>query len=410
MQSAINTKGTSTSGKTSPTKAGSTSASTSTLTTVLVGSAVSQTNWSAAVTGSTKPVIQAFLWKSGELIQELNLADATVHYDSTQDVRATAELIVTDPNGTLAPTNMGSPLTPFGSRIQIIAGFDVGSDRIMVSLGWFIIWDMTIDESWQAYTFSDGSSSDVQKGAVIRLQLRDLMQLIIDYKFLAPQNSLKADAWSEIVYLIKKVLPTSIPSWYAPVTTLTTVTYGESRMEAIKGWAAKLNAEPVIDVYGNFTLIQKNPAQTITPTLFAWDSNLTSYTKDLSRDGVYNIVIAKGKDASGNTIVAYSTLKDGPTAWNGPFGPRPITYQNDALSTTAALQTWADSLIATAKTQLTQTVQVSCLPNPAIELGDYATLKLRGSNTTMSGRVIKFTYRARGVMDVTLSMPNSWMA
>jgi hypothetical protein len=409
MQSALNTKGTSTSGKTSPSKAGSTSSSSSTLTTVLVGSAVSQTNWSEAVTGSTKPVIQAFLWKSGKLIQELNVADASVNFDSSQDVRATAELVITDPDGTLAPTNMGSPLTPFGSRIQIIAGFDVGSDRMMVSLGWFVIWDMTIDEAWQSYKFSDGSSSDVRKGAVMRLQLRDLMQLVVDYKFLAPATSFKADAWSEIVYLLKGVLPYSVPSWYTPTNTLTAVTYSESRMEAIKGWAAKLNAEPIIDTYGNFTLALKNPTQTVTPTLFAWDVNLTQYTKSLTRDGVYNIVVAKGKDTSGNNIIAYSTLKDGPTAWNGPFGPRPIIYQNDSLNNQTALQAWADSLLATAKTQNTQTIEVSCLPNPAIELGDYATLKLRGSTKTMTGRVIKFTYRARGVMDVTLALPNGWM-
>ena len=270
---------------------------------------------------------------------------------------------------------------------------------------------MDIQEAWQTYTALDGSTEQVRKGSRIAVSIRDLMQLIVDYKFLAPEAAQKNDAWAEITRLVGTQIFTLKPSWYTATTIKSGTAYGDSRMDAIKGWAAALNADPIIDPNGNFTLAKKTPDKTSIPNVFSWDTNLVDYSKSLSRDGVYNVVVCKGKNAvTSDSIVAYATLNDGPTAWNGPFGVRPVYYSNDALGTKELVQTWANSLLATMKTQNTQVVQITCLPNPAIELGDYANLTLRGSNATMQGRVIGFTYRAKGPMDVVMSMPNSWAA
>lgn len=131
-------------------------------------------NFLAAVKGSTKPVFYADLWKSNNFIATLPLESASVSFDQDSDVQATASLVVLDNDGSLTPTSMGSNLTPFGAVINLRAGFKLPSGvEEVVSLGWFIISTMDIEEAWQSYTREDVTNL-VRKGSRITIELVDL--------------------------------------------------------------------------------------------------------------------------------------------------------------------------------------------------------------------------------------------
>jgi hypothetical protein len=376
-------------------------------------------NFLAAVQGSTNPVFTADLWKDGQFVQSLTLESGSVTFDANQNVQATCSLVVLDKDGTLTPTSMGDNLTPFGAQINIKAGIELPGGAVeTVSLGWYLIWDIEVEEAWSSYT-RNGATTLVRKGSRITVNGRDLMQKIADFKFLVPTQPTQATAWAEIVYLIQDVVPTLTPSWIptvgADLAIPATMAYGEDRLEAIKALAAIFQAEPVMTSGGRLTLRKLNPTQDATNTAptFGWNINLTQYKKTLSRDGVFNIVVTRGKSSAGNSIIAYAIQDTGPTSFYGSMGPRPVFYDSEVLQTTQALTDYANAQLATTASQNTQTVPITALPNPAIELGDYANLSVQGNNgltTSVTCRIIGFTYNAEGEMDVTLAMPKNWIA
>jgi hypothetical protein len=371
-------------------------------------------NFLAAVKGSTKPVFYADLWKNNNFIATLPLEEGSVSFDQDSDVQSTASLVVLDNDGTLTPTSMGSNLTPFGSVINIRAGFKLPSGiEEVVSLGWFIISTMEIEEAWQTYTREDVTNL-VRKGSRMTLELVDFMQKVVDYKFLVPTSPQQATAWAEIVYLVQDVVGTQTPS-YSGFTDLQipyTVTYGEDRMDAVKSLAAVLGAEPIMLPNGKLTLRPINPPKSsgITAPTFGWNVNVTQYKKTLSREDAYNIVVARGKsDSDSNNLIAYAIKADGPTSFYGATGPRPIFYDTDMLTTGTAVKAYAEAQLATLAVRNSQIVPISALPNPAIQLGDYADLLIQGSSIPVEARIVGFTYKDSGEMDVNLSMPANWL-
>lgn len=373
------------------------------------------TNFLAAVQGSTEPVFYADLWKDNNLVASLPLEAGSneVSFDADSDIQGDVKLVVLDANGTLTPTSMGSSLTPFGSVVNVRVGFRIGSTEEVVSLGWFLIWDMEIEEAWKSYTGTDGSTILARAGSRITITGRDFMQKVADYKFLTPTAPTQSTAWAEIVYLVSDVVSTQAPSFLVDdVAIPNALTYGEDRLEAVKALAAVLGAEPVMTPAGKLTLRQLNPAQTTSNTAptFGWNINVTEYKKTLSREDVYNIVVTRGKNSNQLNVVAYAIQTDGPTSFYSSFGPRPVFYDTDLLNTVASIQAYADAQLATIGQRNTQTVPISALPNPALELGDYATLSIQGTSSPLTCRVVGFTYRDRGEMSVTLSMPQNWIA
>ena len=375
-------------------------------------------NFLAAVQGSTTPVFTADLWKDGTFIASLPLESASVAFDANNNVQGSCSLVVADADGSLTPTSTGSPFTPFGASVNIRAGFQIGTSVETVSLGWFLIWDMEIEEAWATMTDSFSNSTLVRKGSRITASGRDFMQKIVDYKFLAPTAPTKSTVWAEIQYLVGDVVQTITPSYsgYADVALANqNITYGEDRMEAVKALAGLLQAEPVMTVNGQLTLKPINPVQSAANTAptFGFNINTTEYKKTLTRDGVYNVVVAQGKGTDSTNLVAYAVQDAGAYSFYGAMGPRPVFYSSDLLTTSGAVQAWATSLLSTTTTQNTQTVPIKALPNPAIELGDYVSFTMQGTSAmqgvSVTARIVAFTYSSEGEMDVTISLPQNWI-
>lgn len=372
-------------------------------------------NFLAAVQGSTQPVFYADLWKDNNLIGSLPLeqGSCSVDFDADSDIQGGANLVVADADGTWTPTSIGSPLTPFGSVINIRAGFKIGNAKEVVSLGWFVIADVEIEEAWKSYT-SGGTTVLARKGSRMTLTCVDLMQKVADYKFLVPTSPTQGNAWEEIAWLVGDVIGTEAPSWagFTDLPIPANLTYSEDRMQAVKDLAAVLAAEPVLTPGGKLTLRLINPVQDAgnTAPTFGWNINVTDYKKKLSRDGVYNIVAVRGRNSNGVDVVAYAIQNNGPTSFYSSMGPRPIFYDTDLMTTVATIQAYANAQLATLAQRQTQTVPIKALPNPAIQLGDYASLTVEGTPTPVVCRIVGYTYNDVGEMAVNLSMPQNWIA
>jgi hypothetical protein len=104
---------------------------------------------------------------------------------------------------------------------------------------------------------------------------------------------------------------------------------------------------------------------------------LVRLSRELSRDTVFNAVIANGEQATDAPPVhgaAYDLDPNSPTRWGGPFGQVPQFFQSSFLLTdgqcTAAAQAMLDRTVG-----LPYTISFEKVPNPALEPLDVVNIR-----------------------------------
>jgi hypothetical protein len=122
----------------------------------------------------------------------------------------------------------------------------------------------------------------------------------------------------------------------------------------------------------------------------------------ISRDGVYNAVVATGEAAGELPPVsgsAFDLNASSPTYYNGGFGKVPKFFSSTFLSTNAQCSASAASLLLKA-TGLPYTVSLGTVPNPALEAGDVVAVSYNSKFNTETHIADKITYPLKpdGVM------------
>jgi hypothetical protein len=112
--------------------------------------------------------------------------------------------------------------------------------------------------------------------------------------------------------------------------------YEEERLDAISALASRVNAQVFIDGDG---VVQVTPLPSLDNPQFSYslgsDSTLLSVGLNMTREGVYNAVIAKGEQVEGQApLVSVATEVSGPAAWGGPFGRVPLFFSSSLMVAT----------------------------------------------------------------------------
>jgi len=96
---------------------------------------------------------------------------------------------------------------------------------------------------------------------------------------------------------------------------------------------------------------------------------MVSYTRSISDSTTYNYVIVSGESTS-NTVpvsaVAFDADPSSPTYYLGPYNIVTTTFISAMITTTAQAQQAADALLLVVK-GASETVQITMVPNPALE-------------------------------------------
>lgn len=84
----------------------------------------------AAIVDSHTAVAQCDVIQNGKVVDQLAIHSAAVMADRTAAQMRTFEVVLSDPNGTLAPAGMTSELAPFGTRIQLYRGVRISAVQV----------------------------------------------------------------------------------------------------------------------------------------------------------------------------------------------------------------------------------------------------------------------------------------
>jgi hypothetical protein len=314
---------------------------------------------------------------NGGAYVDLPISAGEVDIDTTSQVRTKATFTADMDFWPATPLDL---LAPFGSRAFIEYGIGLPAGLIeWVPCGVFVL-----DQSQRQRPVSTSQTG-------VAVQLNDLSALVADDRFEAPTQTVAgATCVAEITRLIQEVLGIDVAVIDLTGSTLVAAQIEMQRdrwAEGIEALADAIGAEVFFDRLGQPTI---RPVPTLADTA-VWtvttgptDSILISQTDTLSRDAVYNAVVASGQRSDG-TAPVYSVVTDddptSPTFYGGPFGKKPRFYSSALLTTVDDCTVAGIALLERARGTGAQ-VALETLVNPAIDGGDVLTLVQDGTLTT----------------------------
>lgn len=289
---------------------------------------------------------------------EIPVEDGDVKYSATAAVRSTLDLETT----VAWPRSGGDLLAPYGNEIFIERGLSYGNGQHeWVGLGYFRI---------------DTPEQDSVPDGPVTISGQDRMAGIVDARFLAPRQWRSTVSRGDLVeLLITEVYPAAVIEWDnaalrdAPIGR--TVIGEEDRAGVLADLVKSLGKVGYFDHRGIY-VVRTPPAVTGVP---AWTIDagrngvLVEMSRSLTREGVYNAVVATGEaadTAAPPRAVALNLDPRSPTYYRGRFGPVPKFYSSPFLTTYAQCLNAATGLLRQ-QLGLPYQVDLGSIPNPAVE-------------------------------------------
>lgn len=314
-----------------------------------------------------EPVVQ---WSPdrGNTWLDLTVHDGSISAASTSQVRWSAKSLI------VSGAEVGRRgLSPYGSRVRVFMRmhYDRGNYET-VPLGVYRVEEVSQQGLRPGRAALDGLSLEAQ---------------VQDERFTGPRTLAigPGQYWTE--RLIKEVLPETSLSWRLDDILIPELVEERDRWGLIDGRsrdpsiAKSLGGRVFCDSRGSFVAA---PVPTLEDKP-VWElaagpgGALVEPQQTLSRDGVYNQIVAQGATENGKPPVGPAIASDddpiSPTYYKGPFGAVPLFYASKLLTTFPQCQKAALSLLAP-RLGLKQTVSVSALVNYAIEPDDVITVTM----------------------------------
>ena len=329
----------------------------------------------AALRGSHSAPVQALVVAPGQTGTdpdgtEILVLGGDVELDAKADVRSTLELF-TDGTGAF-PDAADDLFAPFGNEIFVRRGVGFGGGSVeWVSLGYFRI---------------QSSEQDDAPDGPIRIGGQDRMSGIIEARLLEPRQFPAVDTYGDVLAdLVEEVFPAATIVWDDTTDADPlgrAVIAEEDRFEFLNDLITSLGKIWYWDHRG--ILVVKDAPD---PEDVVWEVNagadgvLVDLSRDLSREGVYNAVVASG-EALDTTApprgVAVDDNPDSPTYWDGAFGKVPRFYSSPFITSEAQALTSAAAILRR-NLGLPYNVRFGQVPNPALEPHDPVAVNSRGA-------------------------------
>lgn len=314
----------------------------------------------AAVRAShTRRLRVTLMYDGATITDDLPVSSGTLTLDLDDEAYATAELELADP--TWLATDLTGPLLPYGHRLRIEVGIVIGVDVEWIGVGPDLL--LTSVPTWA------GVASDTKVSA------RSLIRQVQDDRFTVPYQP-SGNVRAAITALLQTAVPGATVTHVGSDATIPAGLLWEvERWEAVRDLAARVDC--VIRPSGAGFRVAAPPTVDMTG-VWAIDAGasgvlLPGALPAVSRDTAYNGVVASSPDDPAVWALATITDPTHPLRWGGPMGHRPYFFSSNLLTTAGQASAAASTRLA-ALMGRSRTVELACLPNPALEPGDTVTM------------------------------------
>lgn len=306
--------------------------------------------------------VRAEVWQGDELLYtDLPIIRGSETVDRSLNINEEITLSVPRvvDNVDLSPYNDDSPLAANGQRLRVEVGVGLANGVIeWQQRGWFLIYESDVNQD------------------TIDIRCMGMMQWILEARFVTPFQP-TGNLTTAIRALVEPALTVVFDAGLVDRAVPAGISYTDERLDALNAVLDAWPAVAYVDNNGDLFVTTTTPSTVSVKTITEDTGTVITVSGVSSRDGVYNAVVARGSDASGNVIqgnVAYDYYTGHSVV--GPFNPLPVPLYfdspilTDANAATLAAQTRLANIIR----QTTKSYQVTMVPDPSLEAGDTITL------------------------------------
>lgn len=305
-------------------------------------------------------------WYDGRLVaKSLPVEKWSLSWDGadTALVQGKASFTVVDATGELAPWGWDEPLSAAGSRVQTV--FECAGQS--VDLGWWLITGNKPNETWRLV---GGQLRWVSGGASVPVDAQELTRLAQDYRYWAPEAPPgEATVLSEVRRLLAEICPVTVGSGVVDKPVSSSMVYKDNRaahvldlVRSIGCWF-RMTGDGALEVYS------QDKTAPVWSVVGGTGGALVSVAREQDRADILNGVASTSHDSS-LEIRRLATVDLGPLRYGGPAGW--LIEEHTALAdTVAGVQADAETYLANKTYAKTLPLDVLCLPNPGVQIGDW---------------------------------------
>jgi hypothetical protein len=336
------------------------------------------------------------------LFESLPIVDPSWTFDGSSPVLMSGSCTVqwNDAHGTsLSPSDPQDWLAPYGSSLTVYAVVAAGAFRERIQLG---VLDITAIPSANDDYFVLGESR-VVIGSTVKVELKDRMVEVQRDRFTrASAPTVLTSAWGEAAALTGFALSRSLPD--VPVTNQSP--YGDDRVEALGTILSLLGGVPFMASDGTLSARPTAPGPVVGALTVGANGTITEVGAALDADGVYNGVIIRAETGDQEQVLAELWVTSGPLRATPAGGPRtpfhrvPRFYSSPQLDTAEKAAAAAPGLLAQFSQPRASELNVQCIIDPTIEVGDVLTA-VDQKDAVWTIRVTKITLGASATMSIT---------
>lgn len=257
------------------------------------------------------------------------------------------------------PRDPGDALSAFGGELVVSAWVSAGPFLERVQLGVFPI--VATPDTAETWTNITGESRLL--GETISLRLADRMDGVQRDRFTKVTGPRSSTCYDELERLTGRPAVRTLPNQNVSGI----VAYeDDDRAKAVQQIARIIGGDAFFNSDGFLEVRPAAaPAASLTLTLGPY-GRVASVSAPLSRDGVYNGAAVTGKDG---LVYSEAWVDSGPLA-PANYGRVPFLFKSDFIVTQAQADAYAKQLRDEKSRLRAQVVEVTCLWNPLVEVGD----------------------------------------
>lgn len=326
--------------------------------------------------------IRAESWLGDQLLGEVPVSDGSETRDRSLAVPEAVTLTVPRLDGGTSwePVGRDHPLGSDGQRLRISLGIDLGNGETeWVERGWFLI--------------TDADTSD----DTVTVTASGLLGLIDEAKFISPFEPTGTFS-ATLQALVEPALTVDLTAAPPDRTIPVGMQWDEDRLagmhELLDAWpaVARVDENGVLVVTAaptTFTSVAAITDDPATGTVVKWQGKR-------SRDGSFNVVVARGQDPVFGTIIqgsAFDVNPDSPQRFGGPFNPLPVPFlfESPLLTTTDQCYFSARTILDRKRRTSARKLGAELVPHPGLVDGDVVTITGPEGVVNALGTIEQFT-------------------
>lgn len=296
----------------------------------------------------------------------------------------------------VSPSGTRGVLSPFRARVELVMTIRDGGFSESVSLGLFRV--TRVPSAVDTIVQHDGR--DLVAVSTVGLKFLSLDEDVNRWGFRFPEPSAAgASAYGEIRRLTGMPLEQTVPDVLLPTGQVWEAKQG-GRLDAVHDLGRTLGGTAVVNSRGAWVVIPDVVGEPVVTLRLGELGTVIDVADEIDTDGVYNEVVGSFEDANGNPFHSVASVTVGDLSTAGDYKPYTRYYASDLVKTQAQGDTAVQAVLDLSVGSQAYDVQVQCIVNPLVEIGDVAALE--GHTRPLVGQVRKVSLSDSEYMNVTL--------